>query len=409
MKKFTITILLMTFTILSIAGCTGVINSNQAYIYNREKTDLGFLAGNKRFAFDIFRAINAEEKEQSVFISPFSISTALSMTYQGARGTTKDAMAEALGYKDIDINSLNESYKNLLTYLSKDDSKLQLNINNSIWIREGNEVEKDFLSVNRDVFNSYIAELDFGNENSVKEINKWIDDSTKGKIREMVDYPVPDNILMYLVNAIYFKGDWTNRFDTNKTFSTQFMQADGRKQQVDMMSQAGKYDYSLGNDFEVVRLPYGDGKTAMYCILPKEGMEINDFIASMSSEKWDEIKNSISTRDDVLVQIPRFKLQYGKTELKNSLSKLGMGEAFSDYADFSGIRENVAISSVLHKAIIEVNEEGSEAAAATVVEVRATSAMPNPIAFIADRPFLFIIANDESDTILFMGKLLRVE
>ncbi len=408
MKKLTFIMFLMALAVLPIAGCSRVINNSQAYSYNREKADLSFVEGNKAFAFDIFREINAEDRDQSVFISPLSISTALSMTYQGARGTTKDSMAEALGYKEIDIEGLNESYKNLLLYLMQDDSKLQLSINNSIWIREGNEVAKDFLAVNRDAFNSYIAEVDFTKENSIKEINKWIDDATKGKISEMVQYPVSEDTLMYLINAIYFKGDWTNKFDIKNTFSSEFVQGDGNKQQADMMSKTGKFDYSAGNDYEVVRLPYGDGNTAMYCILPNEGIEINEFIELMSIEKWDEIKKGISTRNDVLVQIPRFKLQYGIKELENSLTKLGMGEAFSDFADFTGIRENVAISSVLHKAIIEVNEEGSEAAAATVVEVGVTSAMPNPITFIANRPFMFIIANDETDTILFMGKLLSI-
>ena len=408
MKKLTFITFMMVFIVLFVTGCSGVINNRQAYSYNRDKADLSFIEANTGFAFDVFREINAVDNDKSVFISPLSISTALSMTYQGARGTTKDSMAEALGYKGIDIEALNESYKNLLSYLRHSDDKVQLDINNSIWIREGNRVEEDFVKANKDVFDSYIAELDFSKLSAAKDINSWIDCATKGKISEMVKSPIPNNILMYLINAIYFKGDWTNKFDVKNTFSSQFLQGNGNKQQVDMMSRRGTIEYGSGDDYKVVRLPYGDGNTAMYCILPKEGLELNNFIESMSKDKWIEIREGITKMDDVLVQIPRFKVEYEK-ELIESLSQLGMGEAFSDSADFTGISENVAISGVFHKAIIEVNEEGSEAAAVTVVEVRVTSAMADPITFIGDRPFMYIIANDETDTILFMGKLLNIQ
>jgi serine protease inhibitor len=162
------------------------------------------------------------------------------------------------------------------------------------------------------------------------------------------------------------------------------------------------------NDITAVRLPYGSGKISMYCILPEETVSINEFIASLDAEKWNIIKNSISEREQVQLQLPRFKLEYGIKNLNDSLTALGMGEAFTDTADFSGIREDICISRVLHKAVIEVNEEGSEAAAATVVEIRETAAV-EPLAFIADRPFVFIISDDDTGTILFMGKLYDVK
>lgn len=175
-----------------------------------------------------------------------------------------------------------------------------------------------------------------------------------------------------------------------------------------MMSRRGLVEYTSGDDYSAVRLPYGNGKTSMYCILPNDGININEFIKNMSLEKWNGIRKNISEVDEVVLQIPKFKLEYGIKNLNESLQSLGMGEAFSNQADFSGIREDIYISRVLHKAVIEVNEEGSEAAAATVVEMK-DAAAAEPIAFIADKPFVFIIADDTTGTILFMGKLLSVE
>jgi serpin B len=174
-----------------------------------------------------------------------------------------------------------------------------------------------------------------------------------------------------------------------------------------MMSRRGKIEYMKGDDYKAVRLPYGNGKTSMYCLLPNEGVNINTFVENMSLEEWKNIYENITEVDEVVLEIPKFKLEYGIKNLNRSLESLGMREAFSDHADFSGIGEDLFISNVFHKAVIEVNEKGSEAAAVTSVEVKNTSAM-EPIAFIADRPFMFIIADDTTGTILFMGKLLNI-
>ena len=174
-----------------------------------------------------------------------------------------------------------------------------------------------------------------------------------------------------------------------------------------MMSRKGKIEYGEVGKSKIVRLPYGNEKTAMYCILPEQDVKINDYIEEFSFEKWKELQESLSKNDDVILHLPRFKLEYGIKNLNDSLTALGMGKAFSDSADFSGIRDGIYISRVLHKAVIEVNEEGSEAAGVTVVEMQETAAM-EPIMFIADRPFVFLIADDETGTILFMGKLMEV-
>jgi serpin B len=255
---------------------------------------------------------------------------------------------------------------------------------------------------------AYENSLDFLKSDAASTINKWISDATKKKIDKMVDSPISPDVVMYLINAIYFKGDWAVKFDAKDTVSAPFYSSDGSLDNAMMMKRAGKAEYGQGGDYKAVRLPYGKGKMSMYCILPDENTSAGDFISSLDNEKWKTIKSSIAEKEEVQLLLPRFKMDYGIKNLNESLTALGMGEAFTDVADFSGIRDNICISRVLHKAVIEVNEEGSEAAAATVVEMRETAAA-EPLSFVADRPFVFVIADDETGSILFMGKLSNVK
>lgn len=401
-------LVISVFTLMCLlSGCVQS-NNYQQVSFDKDKITSSVLSSNSEFAFDIFSRLNEEDKDKSIFISPLSISTALSMTMQGAGTTTREGMMKALKYEGIDLEEVNESYKNLLRYMDGVDKKVELDINNSIWIRKGKNIKDDFISVNKDVFNAYVTDLDFSKDDSADKINKWIANSTKNKIEKMIDAPISSDIIMYLINAIYFKGEWTHQFDKKLTFGTKFNTGDGDAKDVMMMSRKGEVEYGDKGDFKVVRLPYGKGKTSMYCVLPNEGVSINDFIKGLNEEKWKEIKESVSKTEDVLLNIPRFKMEYGIKALNNSLISMGMGEAFSAKADFSGISNGVSISRVLHKAVIEVNEEGSEAAGVTVVEMKETAFMGDPPSFIANRPFVFFITKDTMGTILFMGKLYDV-
>jgi len=419
MKKWFFLLLAFIATISLLAGCIaepaqsdqnnpGQNNPVPNHSFDQNKISMEAVAGNSRFAFDIFKQLDKEDREQNILISPLSISTALSMTYQGAGATTKEAMTGVLGYTGIEDAKLNESYQNLIPYLIGLDEKVELNISNSLWVREGEKIKQDFLTATMDSFNASVTPLDFGKANAADQINQWVSEATNKKIDKIISSPIPSDVIMYLINAIYFKGDWTEQFDSKDTVKTQFRAGNGSPNEVMMMSRTGKVEYGKGDDSEAVRLPYGSGKVAMYCILPEKDQTINDFIATLDAARWKGIKESIAERDEVNLQMPRFKLEYGIKNLNDSLTALGMGEAFTDKADFSGIGDNVCISRVLHKAIIEVNEEGSEAAAATAVEMKLTSAA-EPLAFIADRPFLFVIADDQTGTILFMGKLYEVK
>ena len=275
------------------------------------------------------------------------------------------------------------------------DDKVELNISNSLWVREGAEIKEDFLTANKDSFKASVTPLDFNKANAPDQINQWVSEATNKKIDKIINSPLPSDTIMYLINAIYFKGDWAEQFDSKNTAKAQFRAGNGSNNEVMMMSRTGKVEYGKGGDFQAVRLPYGKGKAAMYCILPEKDQTINDFIATLDTGRWKGIKESITERNEVNLQLPRFKLEYGIKNLNDSVTALGMGEAFTDKADFSGIGDNVCISRVLHKAVIEVNEEGSEAAAATAVEIRPTS-VAEPLTFIADRPFLFVIADDQT-------------
>lgn len=377
--------------------------------YDKEKNESALVESNTEFAFDIFKMINEEDKEENIFISPLSISQALTMAYNGAEGATKEAMEEALAFSGQDRELINLSFKSLTNRLEKLDKSIELNIGNSVWIREGDKIKKSFIKANKKAFNAEVRTLDFSDVKSVDIINNWIDKATKGKVTEMLEPPISSDTLMYLINAVYFKGKWSDQFDPKLTYQENFYALDGDVQTANMMRRAeDSVEYTNGVTYKAVRLPYGKGKTSMYIILPAEGTDINEFIRSLTLDNWRGIKKTVSKREGIVFRIPRFKLEYGTKSLKESLIILGMEEAFSPEADFTGIREEVAISDVLHKAAIEVKEEGSEAAAATVVEMKDTSEA-EPITFIANRPFMFIINDDVTDTILFMGKLVSIK
>jgi serine protease inhibitor len=414
MKKI-ISIFIAIIVLSLFSGCVNLdtnkeLDTNEGEkqtVFDLTKINSQFVEGNGVFAFNIFKEINKEEIGKNIFISPFSISTALAMTYNGARGNTAQIMADTLQYKKIGLEGVNLSYKNLLPYLNNIDPKILLDINNSIWFRKGEEIKPDFLQDNKSNFNAHIGELDFQEAEAADIMNDWISDATKGKIDKMIDPPISEHMIMYLINAIYFKGEWTEQFKKEHTFTGSFNKENGEVQDVQMMSRVGKIEYGQVDDAKIVRLPYGDEKVSMYCILPEEGTGVDDYIEKLSIDKWKELQDSLIMRGEVFLNLPRFKIDFGIKRLNSSLIALGMGEAFGNLADFSGIRDDVCISEVLHKAVIEVNEEGSEAAAATVVGIKATSAM-KPIEFIADRPFIFLITDDETGTIIFMGKLLEV-
>jgi serpin B len=368
-------------------------------------TDAGqvslFNAANQEFSWDVFKKLNAEDSADNIFISPFSISSALTMALNGAEGTTRTEMEKMLYYGDMTRDELNRAYAGEVGRLSNLDQKVTLNNANSIWIRRGLEIKKEFVDLNRRYLEAEVQSLDFDDPSSVEVINRWVSEKTNRLIPSIISPPIPQEAVMYLINAIYFKGEWTTEFKAENTQEKDFFALDGKTDKVSMMQRTGKTDYFSDEELQAIRLPYGNQKVSMILVLPQK--DLNLWIKSMNADTWKNILAGFRPVSDVQLQIPRFKMEYGLKELNGTLKDLGMKEALSDGADFSGITENVFISRVLHKAVVDVNEQGTEAAAVTSVEVVLTSAR-EPVAFIADRPFFFAIVDNEEGNLLFMGK-----
>ena len=353
-------------------------------------------SANTRFGFKLLHDLREREPGANIFISPLSISIALTMTYNGAVGETERAMAEVLEIDALDLSTINNSNKALRDSLENPDPKVQISIANSIWSRQGVEFNDDFLERNRVFFGAEIAALDFSSPQAAAVINDWVDTNTNGKIEKIVEEIGPE-VVLFLINAIYFKGNWQDEFNKSRTRPSTFHLSNGSQKQVQMMRQEGEHPYFRGENFEATSLPYGDGRLGMYIFLPNPNSNLNKFLRNLNAENWEGWISQLQDRRQTMM-LPRFKLEY-EVSLNDTLETLGMGIAFDDGADFSGMGPNLFISEVRHKTFVEVNEEGTEAAAVTGV----TMLESVPPAFRVDRPFFFAIYDAETETILFMG------
>jgi serpin B len=366
-------------------------------------------AANNEFGFDLFAQLRNQDKDKNIFFSPLSIATALAMTYNGAAGETHLAMKRVLKYGSMNHAELNQSSAALLAKLKSSDPKIELLIANSLWAKQGIAFNPAFLDRNRQFFGAEIAAMDFGKPLAVKTINGWVSQNTKGKIPKIIEQISGDQV-MFLINAVYFKGQWQKRFDAARTENRPFHLLAGKTKQTAMMAQSGSYQYFKGENFQAVSLPYGQGGASIYLFLPDENSSLNSLLSSLSYQKWQQWMTGFRNSPGD-VKLPRFKMDYSR-DLNNPLIALGMGVAFNrGKADFSGIRQqkDLFISQVKHKAIIEVNEEGTEAAAATSIGIGITSVRREPqrFSFIADRPFLLAIRDQQTGAILFMGSVFE--
>lgn len=359
------------------------------------------------FGFKLFTAVNKSEAATSIFISPVSVSMALGMTLNGANGTTRDAMIQTLEFSGMTQTEINASYKSLIALLSGLDPKVTFQIANSIWYRPELNVEQTFKDVNRLNFNAEISSLNFSDPNASNIINEWVDRCTNGKIDKIVPTTIPAEMVMYLINAIYFKGAWTKGFDSSATRDDVFTRPDGSRTSCRMMYQKGMLRYFAGNQLQAVDLPYGDAGFSMTILLPAPGTNIDDFAGTLTQQLWNSSTSGLASREAELF-VPKFKLEYEKT-LNDMLKAMGMSIAFSKTAaDFTNIdkRGQLYISEVEHKTFVQVDEEGTEAAAVTSVGVGATSIVQTPVMRV-DRPFIFVIRENNSGTILFIGKIVE--
>ena len=369
--------------------------------------------GNNAFALDIYNSLRSENG--NLILSPFSISLALAMTYAGARGETESQMAEALHFLPQDqlhsaFNALDLALEKTPANLDKDQEPMNLNIANAVWSEQTFPFQEEFLDIIALNYGAGVHLADFINqaEPARKEINNWVSDQTKDKINDLLpkDSVGPDT-RMVLVNAIYFKADWLIQFDANSTGDTPFYLIDGTEVTAKMMQEGMYIPYTQGNGYQAVELAYAGETAAMDIIVPDEG-NFEAFESSFNKQTLNEILNGMQPTS-VSLGVPKFEFtkDFG---LSDALKELGMSDAFDiGLADFSGMTgdKDLFIGNVIHKAFVAVDEEGTEAAAATAVIMETTSAPMYDVSLQVDRPFLFIIRNTVSGQILFIGRVMN--
>ena len=369
-------------------------------------------AANNVFAFKLLKRIAKDQGKGNIFISPYSASTALQMVANGAAGKTKSEMQEVLG-TDISQTGLstageNEATRDIAQSLNNGNTNVILEIANSIWYRQGAEVKPEFLACNQQYFGATVTPLNFADTHSVDIINHWAGEKTHGRITRIADGLIdPVYGRLFLANAVYFKGKWSDPFDPGSTQDRPFYMQDGSQKTVPMMFKSKTFTYRRGTGYQAVRLPYEGENLAMYVFLPDTNSSPEKLLSIMNGDVWRRITKPGFTDEDGDLELPRFKIEY-TVELAQPLQELGMKTAFDmEKANFSGISsEPLYISAVLQKTFVEVKEEGTEAAAVTgLVNPTSGIEMPPPKRFemIVNRPFLFLIEDNQTGTILFMG------
>jgi serine protease inhibitor len=387
----------MNFFLTAVIICSAAAGAQPAAVRTAELVE----ADNK-FGFEVFNYLTDAEPQENVFISPLSIALALQMTAHGAAGPTWDAMAGAMAMSGLSRAEVAAGNRKLREDLIGADEEVRLDIANSLWLRKGVMLRKQFADDCGKYYDAAVTTLDFARPEAVATINDWVAKNTGGRIKKIVSELTPEEFLV-LVNAIYFKGSWTEEFDPKLTAPREFHLASGPSQRQ-MMNRDDRFRYKEDDAVQAVALPYGDGRLNMYLFLPRENDGLGRLIEATTPEDFagfEERKGKVT--------LPRFKIEYEQSLVK-TLQALGMGLAFAPAADFSKMvvpPTTAAISDVLHKTFVEVNEEGTEAAAVTGVKMLAT-AMPRPeekFSFVCDHPFLCAIRDDVTGSVLFLGAI----
>jgi serine protease inhibitor len=372
-------------------------------------SEMKLVEADRSFSYRIFsETVAYDHEEDNIMISPLSISMALAMTLNGAEGQTYEHMRETLHLSDMDLEEINEAFESLMDLLTTVDPEVTMKIANSIWHRTELPVKDDFLERVEKHFGAQIEGLDFSDPAAVDIINNWVNENTEGLIPEIIE-DIPDHMVMYLINALYFKGDWLRQFDTDETRRADFHLETGETIQVEMMHQEGLFATYMSGDVQMVELPYGDSLFSMTVMMPSNpDMPVDQFVKDyVNAENLAEWRSNLHVDNrEATVELPKFELEY-EIEYNDILKAMGMEIAFAEgRADFNGIADvsplNLYIDNVKHKTFITVDEEGTEAGAATSVGIGVTS-MPPQLTF--NRPFVFIIHERESGANLFMGRV----
>jgi serpin B len=370
--------------------------------------DTAVVSGNNAFAFDLYGQLRSTEG--NLFFSPYSISAALAMTSAGARGQTLDEMTKAMHYPEQE--QLHPGFKSLGARLNGAPGEkrgYQLSTANALWGQKNYGFKAEFLQLTRDHYGAGLQEVNFAQpEEARKTINAWVEKETKDKIKDLIK---PGNITvdtrLVLTNAIYFRGDWVSQFKKDQTKEEPFFLADGKQVKTPLMHQKGTFNYADMGAYHVVELPYVGKDLSMLVLLPKRKDGLAGLEKTLNADRLKAIQNTLNPTKDVDVTLPKFKTT-AEFALNKDLQALGMKLAFAKEADFSGLnggKEDLYIGFVVHKAFVDVNEEGTEAAAATAVGIEAQSKPPPPPVFRADHPFVYLIRDTRTGCVLFLGRL----
>jgi len=399
-------ILLACISLLCIRCENQVIEPehSQDVLFNTTQSQI--VEADNRFGIRLLQEISGEKQEENILISPLSVSMALSMALNGARGDTYDAIRDVLGYHSLFRDEINESCQKIRTMLTTLDPLFVFDMANAIWIQKDLAVKEPFILANQHYFNAVVENLDFDDPASVDYINNWVADATHHNIPVILN-SIPPETALYLMNTIYFNGRWSHPFEPARTKSGPFYLPDGNEITIEMMNRSERFPYFETVYLQAIDLPYRNGHFSMTILLPRPGVDIDTFIADLTYNLWSDWLNLLEERAGELT-LPKFSITF-KMDFLNVLHAMGMGVAFSRQADFSGISENIPpIDQVLHKTGMLVGERGTEAAAVT--SVRFCGVAPEEeFTMIVNRPFLCVIRERSSNTILFAGKVMQPE
>ena len=398
---------LIYLTLLLFACNKAAIESKVSDLTPTDKS-AKIIAADNQFGFELFKKVNAALVEpKNTMISPLSVSLALAMVYNGAEGNTKTQMEQILHKANLAPDDINQSYKDLVTSLISHDPKVELSISNAIYYRNTFSIKNNFITTNQNYYQAEVAGLDFTNTTeTLNAINSWVNTKTNGKIDKIIEVVKPEDV-MYLLNAIYFNGQWTYQFDASQTLNLPFTMEDKSVIQVPTMYIENPFNYYADDNFKLLEMPYGSGKYSMLVFLPATGKTTDDVISLLNPENINSWLLKM-TEQKKKVYLPKFEFKFDDS-LVDELSALGMTDAFSEMqANFSGISDaaKLYISEVMHKTYIKVDERGTEAAAVTGITIGITAIGPDDL-FKADHPFIFAIREKDTQSILFIGKVMN--
>jgi serpin B len=366
--------------------------------------------GTEKLAFLLLSGLASKKPENNILISPTSVAIALTFAYNGAGGTTADEMADLLGIQDVPLKEIDAAIEDLRQAFQTLDPKVELCSANALWVRKGVNLNSTFVKNGKTFFKASAETLDFLDPKSPATINHWVSDETKGKIKSIIDTLDKSGVLV-LTNAVYFKATWTKPFPAEATVKNgQFKLLSGKLLKIPMMCDIGQFQYAQEAGLQILRLPYGNGHVAMYVLLPGVNDDFAKFVSTLTSSKFQALIDKLSYKRGT-IRMPKFSIGYS-ADLSRSLISLGMKSAFDpERADFSGMADlnmPLFIGQILHKAVMNVNESGTEAAAATAIAMMGCSFNPEkPFTMNIDHPFVIVIHDSTTGEILFLGTVVK--